>query len=138
MKKLIFISVVLALVIVSVSTILAQKSRNNIEFKKLYHKTVTKLSSAKTSDITIGVVQIVYERKHSCLCKDKQCHGSRLTLTMNSGKTTVSIFPNGDCFAETNHFSPGVDMVSIDPTVSTNEEKLFLEEAKKILLAYTE
>lgn len=114
------------------------------EIQKIYKKVVTKISSEGRDTVefrvfrvdTFSVTNLVYEKKHDCPCSNKQCHGSRLTLSANFGKTKIFIFPNGDCFSETNHSSPGVEIVEVNLKEEKKYEAKFKNEAKVVLLNY--
>ena len=114
------------------------------EFQKIYKKVVAKISSEGKDTVEFrvfrmddfSITNLVYEKKHNCPCSDKQCHGPRLILSANFGKTKIFIFPNGDCFSETNHFSPGADIVEIDVKEEKIAEAKFKKEAEKTLLDY--
>jgi hypothetical protein len=140
MKKVLFIFAILSMFANSAS--LAQKPDK--EFKKLFKETVTKMSAGSQDTVEFrvfrlnktAVTRMVYEKSHSCLCNDKLCHGPRLTLSANFGRTSIFIFPNGYCFAATNNFNPGADIVSVDIRKEAASEASFKEAAKKTLLDY--
>lgn len=124
----------------------AQKNESDSkEFKKLYKQTVTKITSEnrdtvefrtfRVNDFT--VTNIIYKKTHDCLCHDKLCHGPRLILTANFGKTNIFVFPNGYCFSETDHSIPGTNIVEVDIQKEKAAEAAFKKAAKETLLTYT-
>ena len=120
------------------------KGNDNKEFKHLYQKTVAKLTSENQDTIKFrvfrlnetAILSIVYEKSRACLCNDQQCHGPRLTLSANFGKTHIFILPNGYCFSETSHSGQSGDIIKVDIQAETTAEAAFKKAAKETLLAY--
>ncbi|KKS45161.1 hypothetical protein A3I25_00205 [Candidatus Nomurabacteria bacterium RIFCSPLOWO2_02_FULL_42_17] len=113
------------------------------QFKELYKKAVKKMAGGGVTQIqlkdnTLGIVEVQYEEKHTCMCKDKECHGPRLTITVREIKTDVILFPSGHYFAEVNHFKPGDNVViyKLEPGMDEKEELSAQQAARRVLLAY--
>ena len=103
------------------------------QFKQLYKKTVEKMTARgmtkiQLKDNALGIVGIQYENRHECLCRNKKCHGPRLTITVNEIKMGVVLFPSGHYFAEVNYAEVNY----------FGEDGLAVQIARKVLLAYCE